>query len=318
MRSRVLSEPVTYTAELVFNIDNSSDEARSNIASLFGSQTSLISSSLDFTSKDLVDLIFTFKIISKAFFTTMPTESGKEDYLINSFMDLYYYTGEEEERDYITDTIIDPYDIQKNKLLKFAYKQIYNNLLVVDQTQSGFIKMKCTSKSEDFSFHFLNALLKQLDLFYNQIKIENHKSYYEMSVSRSDKLYGQLRKSEREYIDFLNKNSSESGGYYNTQIETSYLTNELSSATEAYFIALRNQEAAYIAYEKIKNTQSLIVVDSPLFPLDKYVPDPFLYTVVGALLGAFITIFVLIGRCLFKDLMNGTFTNFSTELMTQA
>ena len=175
--------------------------------------------------------------------------------------------------------------------------------------------MKCTTLSEDFSFYFLNALLKQLDLFYNQIKIENHKSYYEMSVMRSDKLYGQLRKSEREYIDFLNQNSSESKGYYNTQIETSYLTNELSSATEAYFIALRNQEAAFIAYEKIKNTKSLIVVDSPLFPLDKYVPDPYLYTVIGAFIGAFLTIFVMLCRCIFKDFMNETFTNFSQELL---
>ena len=119
MRDKVLSEPTTYTAELVFKIDNSSNEARSNINSLF-SQSSILGSSINFSNHDLLDLIFTFKIISKALFERLELpDSQLDDYLINHFVDMYYYNGRNENNYYITDTIIDPYDLQ-NKLLKFC------------------------------------------------------------------------------------------------------------------------------------------------------------------------------------------------------
>lgn len=303
MRDRKLSSPTTYTAELSFTINEEVTKNQANIASLFGGAST---ESNNLNIKKLESLISTRKIILKVLFHKIKLqneEDSSEDYLINHYLRKFYYSGGEAEPFYFKTDSIDPYNRRANYLLKYVHNTISRDHLIVDPT-AIMMYLKAVSTSEDFSYELVTAVYQELDAYYSEQALEQKRIFYEMAQERAGQLRGQLDKAEAAYINYVNSNSAEAGGRNNTLIKTQYLSGELKKATNSYFTAVSNMQAAGVAYDQQKKTPSMSVIDPPLYPLDVFTPNPFLHMVVGAILGGGFAFLLIVARKFIKDFMN--------------
>ncbi len=296
LRQRKLKSPTTFTAQASFKMDENSSVAQQNIASLFGAAVGGGGESSKMTLKSLKEIIKTRLIIHKTMFrkaTLKYNGEHKEDFLINHYLRKFFYKEEKPDNYYFKDSHIDPFDRKANRYIKSVHSAIANDYIRVDITPTGTIHLKSFSQNEDFSYELTMALYHQLDSFYRENKIKKKQAFYEMTVLRTSDLRDNLQRAEESYISHMNKNSAEAHGVYNTTIRTQYLSTDLRSATETYFGALRSQEAAWMAYQKQKQSAMLQMIDQPLYPLDADKPNPFVHMVLGFILG-FGSVFALV------------------------
>lgn len=317
MRDRKLSSPTTYTANLSFTINKVATENQQNIASLFG-RSSSPEASVNF--KRLQEIVVTRKVILRVLFhrINLKHEEGtQEDFLINHYLKKFYYqekTEEEASKDfYFESDSIDPYNRRANYLLMYVHNAIVRNHLILESTPAGIMHLKVISISEDFSYELINALYQELDRYYSEQALEQKERFYEMAQKRMEQLRGKLNIAEADYIEYVNTHGAEAGGRNNTLIETQFLSTDLKKATQSYFAAVANKEAAWVAYESQKQTPSMSIIDPPLYPLTKAVPSPFLHMIVGAILGGGFAFLLIIGRKFIRDFMQ---TQTTTEEVT--
>lgn len=314
MRNKKMDTPTTYTANLSFKMDESVGAAQQGIASLFGGAVAEGESSL-MSLKSLKEIIKTRQVVQKTLFDkkNMRYHKGGEDYLINHYLRLFFYKEGAQNPYYFTTDSIDPYNRKANKLIMYVHRVISNNFITVDITPANIVNMRCNSQNEDFSFELLTSMYNQLDSFYSDDKIQRKEAFYDMAVKRKGDLWRKLRAAESDYIIHVNTNGAEAPGRYNTAIKTQYLSTDLRSATEAYFMALRNEEAAWVVLEKQRQNRALQMIDQPLYPLRAEVPNPFLHMVIGFVAGFVLSLLAVLGL---KFVLN-YFNNQSRETTTE-
>jgi hypothetical protein len=308
MRDRKLSTPTTYTANCSFTINEIATRNQQNIASIFGGAGSA-ENNLSF--KRLQEIMVTRKIISRVLFheiTLRHEENSKKDFLINHYLKKFYYKKDPEDptnKDdfYFKKDTIDPYDEKGNYLLMYVHNMLVRSHLIIEPSSGGIMLLKVVSTSEDFSYEVIMALYDELDLYYSQQALEQKEHLYEMAKRRTEQLRGKLNSAEAAYIRHANTNTAESSGRNNSLIKTQFLSTDLKKATESYFAALANKEAAWVSYESQKETPSISILDQPLYPLSKAVPSPFLHMVLGAILGGGFAFLLVIGRKFAKDFL---------------
>lgn len=305
MRDRKLSTPTTYTANCSFMVNKDATQNQQNIASIFGGAGSA-ENNVNF--KRLQEIIVTRKIISRVLFHKISLkneEVTKEDYLINHYLRNFYYLETTEKNDdfYFEVDTIDPYNRRANYLLMYVHNLIVRNHLIIEPSAGGIMLMKVISTSEDFSYELLMALYEELDRYYSEEALEQKEHFYEMAEERTEQLRGKLNKAEAAYINHANTNTAEADGRNNTLIKTQFLSTDLKKATQSYFSALANKEAAWVSYESQKQTPSMSMIDQPLYPLAKAVPNPSLHMIVGAILGAGIAFLLIVGRKFIRDFL---------------
>jgi len=308
MRDRKLSTPTTYTANCSFTINKLATQNQKNIASLFEGNAS---PSNDLNFKRLKDIIVTRKIISRVLFYEMEFKTGKDtkkDYLINHYLRKFYYKRSEEDtlnkKDFYFETdTIDPYNRRANHLLMYVHNIIVRNHLIIEPFSGGMMLMKIISTSEDFSYELIMALYQELDRYYSEEALQQKEHFYEMAKKRTEQLRSKLNNAEAAYIKHANTNTAEADGRNNTLIKTQFLSTDLKRATQSYFSALANKESAWVSYESQKQTPSISMVDEPLYPLAKAVPNPFLHMIIGAIFGGGVAFLLIVGRKFITDFL---------------
>ncbi|MBL4648670.1 MAG: hypothetical protein JKY03_02990 [Aureispira sp.] len=267
MRDRKLSTPTTYTANCSFTINEVATQNQQNIASIFGG-AGIAENSLSF--KRLQEIIVTRKIISRVLFHEIKfrnEEGSKKDYLINHYLKKFYYKRDPEEEAskgdlYFKVDTIDPYNRKANHLLMYVHNTLVASHLIIEPSSGGIMLLKVVSTSEDFSYELILALYEELDLYYSERALEQKEHFYEMAEERTEQLRGKLNGAEAAYIKHANTNTAEAGGRNNTLIRTQFLSTDLKKATESYFAALANKEAAWVSYESQKQTPSISILIS--------------------------------------------------------
>lgn len=308
MRDRKLSTPTTYTANCSFTVNKIATQNQKNIASLFEG-TGAASGGVNF--KRLREIVVTRKIISRVLFHEIELkneESTKKDYLINHYLRKFYYKRNPEDTTskndfYFEVDTIDPYNRKANHLLMYVHNLIVRNHLIIEPSSGGMMLLKVTSTSEDFSYELIIALYEELDRYYSEEALEQKEHFYEMAEKRAEQLRGKLNNAEADYIRHANTNTAEAKGRNNTLIKTQFLSTDLKKATQSYFAALANKEAAWVSYESQKQTPSMSMVDQPLYPLAKATPNPFVHMVLGAIVGGGIAFLLIVGRKFIKDFL---------------
>jgi len=308
MRDRKLSTPTTYTANCSFTVNKIATQNQKNIASLFEG-AGAASGGVNF--KRLREIVVTRKIISRVLFHEIELkneESTKKDYLINHYLRKFYYKRNPEDTTskndfYFEADTIDPYNRKANHLLMYVHNLIVRNHLIIEPSSGGMMLLKVTSTSEDFSYELIIALYEELDRYYSEEALEQKEHFYEMAEKRAEQLRGKLNNAEADYIRHANTNTAEAKGRNNTLIKTQFLSTDLKKATQSYFAALANKEAAWVSYESQKQTPSMSMVDQPLYPLAKATPNPFVHMVLGAIVGGGIAFLLIVGRKFIKDFL---------------
>ncbi len=306
--NRKINQPTTYTASIIFQQDQANSETQSSIASVYGAAGAFLGGGSAATGfKGLNEIMKTRKFISDVLFHKALVEINgerEEDMLINHFLKKFYYGERESYENLILfdrDTII-PTDVEHNSLMNYAYSVLLNQSIIVEEI-NGIVTVKCISTDENFAFELVHAIYNELLDYYDLSRIRQKEVFYDMSVLRTQDLLGQLRNAEKVYISHLNSNRAEALGYHNTSIKTQYLATDLTSATEAYFMALRNQEAAWVALEKQKQSPSLKILDYPIYPLFKVSPNPFFHTIIGFVAGFGLVFIIVLGTKVIKDFL---------------
>lgn len=308
MRDRKLSSPTTYTADFSFTVNKLVSQNQQNIASLFGGG-GVAGENVNFNK--LRELIKTRKIILQVLFRKIQFKfetPGKEDFLINHYLSKFYYNREKDAPEakadfYFESDSIDPYNSKANHLLMYVHNMIVRNHLILEPAAGGIMLLKVVSTSEDFSYELINALYKELDRYYSEEAVEQQKRFYEMAEERASQLRGKLSAAEENYIDYVNTHGAEAGGRKNTLIKTQFKSTDLKQATQSYFAAVANKEAAWVAYEGQKQTPSMSVIDPPLYPLAKAIPNPFLHMIVGGVIGGGFAFLLIVGRKFIRDFL---------------
>lgn len=308
MRDRKLSTPTTYTANCSFTINEVATQNQQNIASIFGGAASAEN---NLTFKRLQEIIVTRKIISRVLFHEIEfrnEENSKKDYLINHYLRKFYYKKDPKDATnkddyYFTVDTIDPYNEKANYLLMYVHNMLVRSNLIIEPSSGGIMLLKVISTSEDFSYELIMALYKELNHYYSQRALEQKEHLYETAKRRTEQLRGKLNSAEAAYIKHANTNTAESKGRNNTLIKTQFLSTDLKKATESYFAALANKEAAWVSYESQRQTRSISMFDQPLYPLSKSTPSPFLHMVLGLILGGGFAFLLVIGRKFLTDFL---------------
>lgn len=299
MRNRKLDSPTMYTADYSFAINREATQNQQNIASLFGGSSGVGEENVNF--KKLRELVLTRQVSARVLFDTITLyyeQPNEPDLLINHYLNIFHYSNQTEEQAannfYFKSDSIDPFDRKSNSLLRSAHAAI-RGYLVLEPSPAGFMHMKATTSSEDFSYELVHAWYRALDSYYSEEASRQKERYYEMAKERAAELRSKLDGAEQRYIIHLNTNGAEAKGRNNTLIKTQFLSSELTKATQSYFTAVANAEAAKVAFEEQRQTPSIIEVDPPLYPLPKIAPNPFLHMIAGSILGAALGFFLIIG-----------------------
>ena len=296
LRNRKLNTPTSYKAEISFKMDESSGIAQQGIASLFGGVIGGEGSS-ELALNSIEEIIKTRLIIQKALFDKkkIDKQGRKDDFLINHYLRTFVYGKGDTATFFFENDSISPYNRKANGILLSTYREIANRYILVDITPAKIIYLKATSTNEDFSYELLTSVFHQLDTFYSEDKVREKEAFYDMAQKRTADLKSKMHSAETDYTNYLNRNGAEAGGSFNTTIRAQYLATDLRSATEAYFMALRSQEAAWVALEKQRQSRVLQIIDAPLFPLKADIPNPFLHMILGFMGGFVIVMLGLIG-----------------------
>ncbi|MFT5646886.1 MAG: hypothetical protein ACI976_001572 [Aureispira sp.] len=308
MRDRKLSTPTTYTANCSFTINEVATQNQQNIASIFGG-TGAAENNLSF--KRLQEIIVTRKIISRVLFRKIVfrnEEDSKKDYLINHYLEKFYYKRDPKDaasKDdfYFKADTIDPYNRQANFLVMHIHNTLVRSNLIIEPSSGGIMLLKVVSTSEDFSYELIMALYEELDFYYSERALEQKEHFYEMAEKRTEQLRSKLNGAEAAYIRHANTNTAEATGRNNTLIRTQFLATDLKKATESYFAALDNKEVAWVSYESQKQTPSISIFDQALYPLAKAIPNPSLHMIMGSILGGGLAFLLIIGRKFVKDFL---------------
>lgn len=306
LRNRKLSTPTTYTADLSFKVNEEASQTQQNIASLFGGGISKEASS-NVSFKRLQELILTRKVMSKVLFHKVELKNDstghlEKDLLINHYLNRFYYKPKDLENAYFFESdSIDPLNRRANHLFMYVHNAITRNHLILDPGTGYIMHLKAISSSEDFSYIFINTVYEKLNAYYSELALENKRRFSEMAERRANQLRGKLSEAESKYITYVNTHGAEAGGRKNTLIKTQFLSTDLQKATQSYFSAVANKEAAWVAYEQQKQTPSMSLIDPPLYPLAKAVPNPFLHMVLGGILGGGLGAMLIIGWKFSRD-----------------
>lgn len=300
MRDRKLSSPTTYTADFSFAMNEKVSESQQNIASIFGNVSV---SGAQVTMPKLERLLTTRKVISNVLFHRIVLENEedqREDFIINHYLRNFYYDEKSTAPYYFETDSINPYDRRANSLLKYVHSVIVSKHVIFDP-EPFVLHLKVTSISEDFSYELVMALYEELNQYFSGEALEQKERFFEMAQDRTSQLRGKLDAAEKRYIDYVNTHTLESEGRQNTRIKIQYLSTELKKATTAYFNALNSMEAAWVALKEQEQIPSMTVIDPPLYPLDKNVPNPFLHMILGAILGGGLVFIGIVVRKFIRD-----------------
>ncbi len=252
----------------------------------------------------LQELIHTRKILQLTLFEKVSLNykdgSNKEDYFINHYIELMgmrdnWIKNELPLVDFrFTHDSIATFTRRENSVLLAVCGRIANANLSEEVSRAGILSLKFNSEHEGFTYHFLQVLFDKLNIYFTQKSIEKQERVYKAARDRRDSLEGVMNKAEKDYIAYLNSHNVAARGHFAQQIEIQYLGRKLTGEMEAYFMAVKNTEAAKIALEQQRPL--LQPIDEPMLPLKRDRPNAFFYLIVGAFAGAFLAAFAVLAR----------------------
>jgi hypothetical protein len=310
------SEPTIYTSYLSFTVNEASGADQPFLEQVLGfglPGLSSISSEMGLKGEGgksiLQELIKTRKTLELALFKKIKIENEKgvmkEDFFINHFIDLFglrkIWTEKKSRLAKVkfkhSNTEI--FSRDENTVLLAVHSKIIKSHLFDEISRAGIMTLKFKSPNEKFSYHFVNSFYDELNKYYTEQSIEKQNRIYKAARARKDSLEKAMDGAEKGYISYLNSHNLAASGQYAEKIEIQYLARKLSGEMEAYFMSIKNVEAAKIALEQ--QTPLLQAIDKPVFPLPADIPNAKKSLLIGALIGMILAVMFVLGRRIIID-----------------
>ncbi|MEM6966581.1 MAG: hypothetical protein AAF573_17585 [Bacteroidota bacterium] len=307
---QAISEDVTYTAKLSFML---SEDGKSGMGGLGGIASALgfgSAASGEYNLEKILSLSKSRHIIQQVLFEEVKIKKN-EDYVANHIIQLYDYHDEWEDdttgmKDFLFEHRNFPtFTRRENKVLKLLYTKVKGNrekdivgLLKSEiDEDTGIMRLKINSVSEQLSLVFANQLYAKLSSYYIDKTVGKQNNTYQIMKSKVDSIRAELDVTQYQYLKYFDTNR-------NTKLRVNenqryQLQRKLEALNIAYQESLKNVEVADFALRS--NTPFIDIIDAPIPPLIPQYESKVRALLIGGFLGGFLAVAFVIGRKIIMD-----------------
>ncbi len=223
---------------------------------------------------------------------------GINDKLINHYMRL---VKEHEYR--FAAANFNEVSIKEAHLAKDIYQEIRRSLGAADRKKNGIISTSMRSKSEVFSFIFLQALVDKVINYYVDKASSQQRQALQYIELRKDSVKRALDNADYALKSWYDKNLSKIRARTTIspqkQLESQKLQRKVDFLGVAYEESIRNAEFAQM--NLLMHTPVLQIIDPPKYPLDVHEKIPWIYYSFAIFMAVMLLSLFLIVRKLIKD-----------------
>ena len=307
LRARKLSSPTYYTATLSFSLSESKGFQDGLVSSLLGFSGASTSEQGGTNAVEVEELLGTRRVMQMALFRRLSFKQSydkpKEDFLVNHYLGLSglraNWAGTELANFSFKHDSLEAFSRTENQIFQMVFQRISASEFRRFRNNSGTINLSYQSVSEELAYEFVLALYESIDSFYTEKAVEKQRKVYEAAVKRRDALEARLQQDEADYYGYLDVRNAP--GTNEVHVRKFAKQKKLMTTMEAYFLAIKNAEAAGMALEQ--KTPILQLIDPPMYPLSAAVPNPNMHLYIGIFAGGFLGLLIVLGYVFGRQIM---------------
>lgn len=301
----LFSEP-KYKANLTFALEDKTANGASlgSIASQFGLNLGG-SEGGAFAGDNLIELLKSRFIIEKTLLTQVEI-NGKNELLINRYIKFNKLDEKWESNSdlnnlkFITSNRIQ-FSLQHDSILGVVYKNVVNNMLVVNKLDKklSIVKVTITSKDELFAKYFAENIVKNVTDFYIETKTSKSRSNISLLEFRVDSVRKELDAAMYGRAQFSDQNL----GLVRQSAAVPRVKQELrvQMLSTMYTELIKNLEFSKLAL--MREEPLIQIIDSPILPLEKKQLGKLKGMVIGIILFSLIGLIYLIIKKLINNVL---------------
>jgi hypothetical protein len=296
------TEKQTYNAEVTFVIeDNETSSALGSLgglASQFG--LDMGGSSNAFSQANIEELVLSRRLIEDALMSSAIVE-GKEDKLIHHFIsiaDLNENLDEDRLIDFYFPDDADLISLEQDSILGIAFKIISSSMVKIDfKNETNIMSLNVNSENEEFSFQFVQALIKKLDKFYINFQTAKSQLNLDFISKRADSVLLELQTAELLYAEYKDSNFGvrKSKGI----LQEIRLQRNVQILNVMYSEIVKNFELT--KFTSLNQKPLISIIDNPKLPLSREIKSKVKYFILFAILGFFLSLFFYVFAQIIRD-----------------
>ncbi len=283
---------------MINNESSSTMSALQQFAGQFGLGGGSSGGGLD--SEKVIELLSSRSMLMQVLFKQAEV-AGKQDKLIN------HYNRLVKESDYsFVATKYSEVDTKEAYKSKAIYEEVRRSLSASDPRKNGIIRTGMNTKSEEFSFVFLEELIDHVIDYYVDKSSAQQRQALTYIETRKDSVKRALDNADFALKSWYDKNLSKIRARTTIspqlQLESQKLQRKIDFLGVAYEEAIRNAEFAQM--NLLMHTPVLQIIDPPKYPLDVHQKIPWVYYGCAIFMAVVLLSFFLIIRKLVKDALS--------------
>jgi len=294
--------PPAYYARATFMTAGGSESPLSNLVQI-ANQFGVMSSGSDnnLSAEKLIELMGTKRILIGSMLHPVSVE-GKEDLLINHYLNMPVKNTWFPEEDRFVNTQIDNFTPRENEMAGEVLADIQKRVLEASNSENGIIRASCRLRIEEVAKHLMDRIIDEVTEYHQRTSTEKQEVDLKIIDTTLDSLKSELSVAEYNLTAWYQQQSRSlkagavSASKYVEQVKLDRKVEILSAAFEEVSKA---RELAKLNLQKV--TPVIQIIDRPTFPLEEDEPDKTLIfglSLIG-LLG--LTTLILILRKMIKD-----------------
>jgi len=257
-----------------------------------------------FKEDNLLELYKSRSIIQKVLFSTFPEQ--KNQLIIDRYIQAYKLRGKWSENPSLQTLKFNKSDLNnpnrlKDSVVTTIINDINNNCLSVTKPdqKTDLIQVKVTSTDERFSNCFNNELVNIVSDFYIQTKTKKATQNLVILQHQTDSIRRILNGAITNVAATFDTNPNANPARQILRVPAQKKQIDVQANTALLTELIKNLELAKISLRK--ETPLIVVVDSPIYPLEKKHTSKLFFGLIGGMLFAFIASLMLLVTHIIKS-----------------
>lgn len=305
LRFYAIWKPEHYIAHSDFAVKGTEGSSTSSLASLASSFGIGITTGTEFTNELFLGILQSRTLVKEALLEKRTIQVNKkseprEDYLANFYIEMYPKWAKKKKikNAKIVHGSIDSLTRYEDSVLTVIYDELIENDITTEYSDDfGMNQMEVSSLNHDFSFYMADYLAYAGSDYYINAQVKNERLTVELMQEKADSLRALLESKENQLAQ-VQDNSSYTVKFsgYLTQ---NRLIREIGLVTTEYSTTFAQLQLA--AFDLQNKTPLVDIVDAPKYATIKEKEQTTFYSIIGLILGGFLTTIVVAVRKYIKD-----------------
>lgn len=305
LRFYAIWKPEHYISHSDFAVKGTEGSSTSSLASLASSFGIGITTGTEFTNELFLGILQSRTLVKGALLEKRTIRINKkseprEDYLANFYIEMYPKWAKKKKikNAKITHGSIDSLTRYEDSVLTVIYDELIENDITTEFSDDlGMNQMEVSSLNHDFSFYLADFLATAGSDYYINAQVKNEKLTVELMEDKTDSLR-QLLETKENQLAQVQDNSNYTvkfSGY----LSQNRLIREIGLITTEYSTTYAQLQLA--AFDLQNKTPLVDIVDEPKYATIKEKEQTTFYSIIGLILGGFLTTIVVAVRKYIKD-----------------